>query len=133
MIVFTLMDTLFVDTRGRWCMLSSELRSVRSLRRFPSVSTEYTAVVSHASVAQLRVYPYTGSCIHCKCQMNLHEMFHHCEFHTTKEKVFTKACTLPNFFYSSLLAHCNARAASCYGKSMAMAATMKIIINFVHS
>ena len=55
--------------------------------------------------------------------MNLHEKFQRREFHTIKEKVFTKACVLPNFFYS-LLAHCNAHAASCYGKSMAMAATM---------
>ena len=42
-------------------MLSSELHSIRSLRRFPSVSREYAAVVSRASVAQQ--YPYTGSCI----------------------------------------------------------------------
>ena len=33
-------------------MLSSELRSARSLRHFPSVSREYAAVVSHESVAQ---------------------------------------------------------------------------------
>ena len=60
-IVVTPMDTLFVDTRRSWCMLSSELRSVRSLRRFPSVSREYATVVSRASVAQQ--YPYKGSCI----------------------------------------------------------------------
>ena len=42
-------------------MLSGELRSVRSLRRFPSVSREYAAVVSRANVAQQ--YPYIGSCI----------------------------------------------------------------------
>ena len=42
-------------------MLSSELRSVRSLRCFPSVSREYAAVVSRASIAQQ--YPYIGSCI----------------------------------------------------------------------
>ena len=42
-------------------MLSSELGSVRSLRRFLSVSIEYAAVVSRASVAQQ--YPYIGSCI----------------------------------------------------------------------
>ena len=42
-------------------MLSSELRSVRSLRRFPSVSREYAAVLSCASVTQQ--YPYIGSCI----------------------------------------------------------------------
>ena len=42
-------------------MLSSELRSVRSLRRFPSVSREYAAVVSRTSVTQQ--YPYIGSCI----------------------------------------------------------------------
>ena len=61
MIVFALMDTVFVDTRRRWCMLSSELGSVRSLRRFPSVGTEFAAVVLRASVAQQ--YPYIGSCI----------------------------------------------------------------------
>ena len=58
---FTLMDTLFVDTRRSWCMFFSELRSVRSLRRFPSVSREYAAVVSRTSVTQQ--YPYIGSCI----------------------------------------------------------------------
>ena len=73
-------------------MHSSELGSVHSLRRFPSVSTEFAAVVSRTSVAQ-------------RCQTNLHEKFQHREFHTTKEKVFTKACALPYFFYS-LLAHC---------------------------
>ena len=41
-------------------------------------------------------------------------------FHTTKEKVFTKACALPTYYW--LIA--SARAASCYGKSMAMAACM---------
>ena len=68
-IVFTLiMDTFFVDTRRNWCKLSSELRSVRSLRRFPSVSGEYAAAVSRASVAQ---HPYTRF-LH-RCQTNLHE------------------------------------------------------------
>ena len=42
-------------------MRSSELGSVRSLRRFPSVGTESAAVVSRASVAQQ--YPYIDSCI----------------------------------------------------------------------
>ena len=44
-------------------MRSSELGSVRSLRRFPSVGTEFAAVhvVSRASIAQQ--YPYIGSCI----------------------------------------------------------------------
>ena len=60
-IVFALMDTLFVDTRRSWCMLSSELRSFHSLWRFPSVSREYAAVVLCASVTQQ--YPYIGSCI----------------------------------------------------------------------
>ena len=53
----------------------------------------------------------------------MHEKFQRRAFHATKEKVFTKTRALPNLF-CSLLAHCNARAASCYGKSMAMAATM---------
>ena len=100
-------------------MLSSELRSVCSLRRFLSVGTEYAAVVSHASVAQK--YPYICRFLH-KCQTNLHEKFQRREFHTSKEKVFTKVCALLNFY--SLPAHCNAHAASCYSKSMAMAATM---------
>ena len=58
------MNALLVDTRRKWCMLSSELHSVRSLRRFPSVGTEYAAVVSRASVAQQ--YPYIGSCINVR-------------------------------------------------------------------
>ena len=45
-------------------MLSSELHSVRSLRRFPSVGTEYAAVVQRASVAQQ--YPYIDSCINVR-------------------------------------------------------------------
>ena len=60
-IVFALMDTVFVDTCSRWCMCSSELGSVCSLRRFPSVGTKFATVVSCASVAQQ--YPYIGSCI----------------------------------------------------------------------
>ena len=67
-------------------MRSSELGSVRSLRRFPSVGTESAAVVSRASVAQQ--YPYNRF-LH-RCQKNLHEKFQRREFHTTKEKVFTK-------------------------------------------
>ena len=42
-------------------MLSSELGSIRSLRRFRSVGTEYAAVVLCVSVAQQ--YPYICSCI----------------------------------------------------------------------
>ena len=42
-------------------MLSSELRSVRSLQHFLSVSRKYTAVVSRVSVTQQ--YPYMDSCI----------------------------------------------------------------------
>ena len=40
-----------------------------------------------------------------RCHTNLHEKFQHRKFHTTIEKVFTKACALPYFFYS-LLAYC---------------------------
>ena len=42
-------------------MRSSELGSARSLRCFLSVGTEFTDVVSHASIAQQ--YPYMCSCI----------------------------------------------------------------------
>ena len=70
-------------------MLSSELRSVRSSRRFQSVSREYAAVVSRESVAQQ--YPYTGSCIDVKT--NLHEKFQRREFHTTKKSVYKSLCS----------------------------------------
>ena len=83
--VFIPMNVLLVDTRGKWCMLSSELHSVRSLRRFPSVGTEYAAVVSRASVAQRRF-------LH-KCQTNLHEKFQRREFHTTEESVYKSSCS----------------------------------------
>ena len=43
-------------------MLSSELGSVCSLRRFSSVRAEYAAVVSHASVAQQ--YPRIARFLH---------------------------------------------------------------------
>ena len=81
-------------------MRSSELGSIRSLRHFPSVSTEFAAVVSreHLSAISIHRFPH-------RCQTKLHEMFQRREFHATKEKVFTKACALPYFFYS-LLAHC---------------------------
>ena len=118
-IVFTLMDTLFVDTRRSWYMLSSELGSVRS---FKTLSVSQQRIRSCSIACERRSAISIHGFLH-RCQTNLHEKFQRREFHTTKEKVFTKACALPNCFYS-LPAHCNAHAASCYGKSMAMAATM---------
>ena len=127
-IIFTLMDTLFVDTRRIWCMLSSELRSVRSLRRFPSVNREYTAVVSRVSVAQQ--YSYIGSCIDvrrtCTGSFSIVQL---------KKKCLQKLVlspTSPTHYW--LIA--SVRTASCYGKCMAMAASMNkvwIIIHFIHN
>ena len=74
-------------------MLSSELHSIRSLRCFPSVGTEYAAIVSRVS----NIHTQAPS---CKDVRQICTRFQCHEFHTTKEKVFTKACALPNFFYS---------------------------------
>ena len=96
-------------------MLSSELHSIRSLRRFPSVSREYAAVVSRECVAQQ--YPYTGSCI------DVRRSFSVVSFTQLKKKCLQKLVLFPTAStYYWLIA--SARAASCYGKSMAMAACM---------
>ena len=81
-------------------MLFSELGSVRSVQRFPSVCRDYAAVVLRASVTQQ--YPYIGSCrdVRRTCTKS----FSVVSF-TQIKKVFTKARALPNFSYS-LLAHC---------------------------
>ena len=129
--VFILMNALLVDTRRKWCMLSSELHSVRSLRRFPSVGTEYAAVVSRASVAQQ--YPYIGSCINVR--QTCTRSFSVVSFTQLKKKCLQKLVLFPTASTHYWLI-ASARAASCYGKSMAMAACMNkvwIIINFVHN
>ena len=100
-------------------MLSSELRSVRSLGRFPSVGREYAAVVSRESVAQQ--YPYISSCIDVirTCTGSFSVL----SFTQLKKKCLQKfvlSPTSPTYYW--LIA--SARAASCYGKSMAMAASM---------
>ena len=113
------MNALLVDTRRKWCMLSSELRSVRSLRRFPSVGTEYAAVVLRTSVAQQ--YPYIGSCINVRktCTRN----FSVVRFTQLKKKCLQKLVlspTSPTHYWLIASVH----AASYYGKSMAMATPM---------
>ena len=107
------MDTLFVDTRRSWCMLSSELHSVRSLRRYPSVGREYAAVVLRASVAQQ--YPYIGSCIDVRRTCT--GSFSVVSFTQLKKKYSQKLVFSPTSrTYYWLIA--SARAAGCYGKVM---------------
>ena len=103
-IVFTPMDTRFINTYRRWCMFSSELRSVRSLRRFPSFGTEYAAVVSRVSVAQL--YTYIGSCINVR--WTCPRSFSFVSF-TQLKKVFTKLTCLAVdvvYYYSYFIHSC---------------------------
>ena len=97
-------------------MRSSELGSVRSLRRFPSVGTKFAAVVSRASIAQQ--YPYIGSCIDVRRSRT--RSFSVASFTQPKKKCLQKlVLSLTSSTYYWLIV--SARAASCYGKSMAVA------------
>ena len=98
--VFILMNALLVDTRRKWCMLSSELHSVRSLRRFPSVGTEYAAVVSRTSVAQQ--YPYIGSCINVR--QTCTRSFSFVRFTQLKKKCLQKLVLSPTSAHYWLIA-----------------------------
>ena len=73
--------------------------------------TEYAAVVSCASVTQQ--YPYIGSCI---------------DVWRTCKKCLQKLVLSPTYYWLIASGH----AASCYGKSMAMATSMNKV-HFVHS
>ena len=84
-------------------MLSSKLRSVCSLRRFPSVSREYAAVVLRASVAQQ--YQHIGSCIEVRqtCMRSFSAM----SFTQLKKKCFKKLTSLAvdEVYYYSYFIH----------------------------
>ena len=100
-------------------MLSSELGSVRSLRRFLSVSIEHAAVVSRASIAQQ--YPYIGSCIDVRRTCT--RSFSFVSFTQLKKKCSQKL-VLPPTSSTHYWLIASTRAASSYGRSMAMAAIM---------
>ena len=100
-------------------MCSSELGSVRSLRHFPSVGTKFVAVVTCASVAQQ--YPYIGSCIDVRRTCT--RSFSVASFTQLKKKCLQKlVLSLTSSTHYWLIV--SARAASCYSKSMAVAASM---------
>ena len=97
-------------------MLFSELCSVHSLRRFPSVNSEYAAVVSCASVTQQ--YSYIGSCI--DVWKTCTKSFSVVSFTQLKKKCLQKLVlspTSPTHYWLIASAH----ATSYYGTSMAMA------------
>ena len=107
--VFILMNALLVDTRRKWCILSSELHSVRSLRRFLSVGTERSCSIARERRSSISINRFLHKLMSDKLAREVSTSW-----------VFTqlkKKC-LQKLVLSSGLAHCNARAASCYGKSI---------------
>ena len=93
--VFTCMDTLHVHTQEM--VYAFQWTSLRS--QFTTFSVSRHRVCS-CSITRERCSAISIHRFLQRCQTNSHEKFQRREVHTTKEKVFAKACACPNFFCS---------------------------------